>query len=287
MPLMKLEVNKGDGTTGTIFGSNLKSERERRKKLAESLINPALIGQSEDTKGILEAYRTPEKYGNLLDQGSLQKRITELSGVDPSQGATDDEIRLGSQGKEEERRRQELGRKQRGQIEGFAEEFEQAAQNYRDNLAATLAGTVPSYFERMNPYILEDLNARGLFTSQTARDQSQAEAIKDIGLENQRQLTGFDRDTFNQINDIRGTALNAELGGDQAALDALLEMRRAGLQRSFDIADQVREQQFAEMLAKRQRRDQLVSSLLGLGGQLGAAYIGSRGSRSGYDDYSY
>ena len=54
---------------------------------------------------------------------------------------------------------------------------------------------------------------------------------------NQRQLMNFDTQSFNDINDIRGTGLSALLGGDQSALDSALELRKAGVQRRFDEQD--------------------------------------------------
>lgn len=167
--------------------------------------------------------------------------------------------------REEERKRQELGKKQQEQILGFAGETEARGADFRKKLAESLASTGRGVFERENPGILEDLNSRGLFTSQTARDQEQGRLLKDIALQEQESLRGFDTNLFNEVQDIRGTGLSALLGGDQSALDAALSLRKAGIQRKFDEADASREQSFAEMLAKRQSRDQLLSSLLGVG----------------------
>ena len=165
----------------------------------------------------------------------------------------------------EERKRQDLGLKQRGQINTFADEQQGRATDFRRGLAESLTKRGQDTFNLMNPSILEDLNSRGLFTSQTARDKSQADALKEIEIENQRQLLNFDTQSFNDISDIRGTGLSALLGGDQSALDAALELRKAGIQRKFDEADAAREQSFAEMLARRQSRDQMIQGLLGLG----------------------
>lgn len=176
----------------------------------------------------------------------------------------------------EEYKRQQLGRQQQEQILGFAGEQEQRAKDYRTQLASSLASSGQEFFKQANPGILEDLNARGLFTSQTARDQEQGRLLKDIELNNQQQLMNFDTSSFNEINDIRGTALSALLGGDQSALDSALELRKAGIQRKFDEADAARQQSFAEMLARRQSRDQLIGSILGLGGSLGAGFLAGR-----------
>lgn len=173
----------------------------------------------------------------------------------------------------EERKRQDLGLKQRGQINAFADEQQTRATDFRRGLAESLTRRGQETFNLMNPAILEDLNSRGLFTSQTARDKSQADALKEIELENQRQLTNFDTQSFNDINDIRGTGLSALLGGDQSALDAALELRKASISRRFDEADAAREQSFAEMMARRQSRDQMIQGLLGGLGSLGTAAI--------------
>lgn len=169
---------------------------------------------------------------------------------------------------EEEAKRKALGLQQKNQIFSFADEQQGRANTFRTGLAESLTNRGRDAFNLMNPSILEDLNARGLFTSQTARDQSQANAIKEIELANQEQLGAFDRDVFNDISDIRSSGISALLGGDQSALDAALELRKAGIQRRFDEADMAREQAMTQMLSRRQSRDQMVQGLLGLGGNI-------------------
>jgi hypothetical protein len=173
----------------------------------------------------------------------------------------------------EEAKRKALGQQQRQQILGFADETQGRAANFRTGLAQSLSDTGQQFFKRLNPAILEDLNSRGLFTSQTARDQEQSQALGDIARENENSLRAFDTDMFNKVNDIRGTALSSELGGDQSALDSALALRKGAIQRRFDETDATREQNFANMLSKRQSRDSLIASLLGLGGRLGAASL--------------
>ena len=70
----------------------------------------------------------------------------------------------------------------------------------------------------MNPAILEDLNSRGLFTSQTARDAEQGRLLQQIALQNQ-----------GEFEDLRRSALSSELQGEQDALDSGLDLRRGGL----------------------------------------------------------
>jgi hypothetical protein len=174
----------------------------------------------------------------------------------------------------EEARRKALGQQQRQQINGFADETQARAAAFRTGLAQSLSATGQQFFQQLNPAILEDLNSRGLFTSQTARDHEQSQALGDIARENENSLRAFDTDMFNQVNDIRGTALSSELGGDQSALDAALDLRRASIQRRFNETDANREQNFANMLSKRQSRDNLIASLIGMGGRFGAAALG-------------
>lgn len=169
---------------------------------------------------------------------------------------------------EEEKRRQELGKKQRGQILDFSKEFETSAGDYRNRLAQRLAETGQKTFEQANPFILEDLNARGFATSPSETANAQSRALQEIALKNQDTLTGFDTNIFNELNDIKGTGLSALLGGDQSALDSALELRRAGIQRKFDIADQNQQDAMAQYLAKRQSRDNIIGGLFGLGGSV-------------------
>lgn len=191
-----------------------------------------------------------------------------------AQDPTGDINALNVYGAEEEARRQALGREQQQQILQFGNEFQNRAKDFRSQLAQRLADTGQETFKMSNPYILEDLNSRGLASSPSEVANQQAQALKEIALANQSQLTGFDQDIFNQYNDLQGTGLSALLGGNQQALDAVLEARRAGLQRSFDVADQNRSESMAKYLAKRQSRDALIGSLLGGASKVGAAYAG-------------
>lgn len=186
--------------------------------------------------------------------------------------AQDEFTRLGT---EEERRRKELGIEQQGQINTFADQFAGKAKGYRNELAATLANQNLESFKLANPHILEDLNARGLFTSPTGVNQAQTDALKELELDRQSKLVDFDTNVFGQESDIRGNALSALIGGNQSALESALEMQRNKLQRSFDVADQESRRRTAEYLAKKQARNQLISSLISGGTQVGAAYLTS------------
>jgi len=184
----------------------------------------------------------------------------------PYQDPAADAATLDALATEEEAKRQALGLQQQGQINTFADEQSARAAAYRTALAKSLSDNSAETFKRLNPAILEDLNSRGVFTSQTARDQEQGRVLGDLAREDNQRLSDFDTGTYNEINDIRGTGLNAFLGGNQSALDAALGLRKAGITRSFDVQDTNREQASAAQLANRQRRDKLLSSLIQLGG---------------------
>jgi hypothetical protein len=177
-------------------------------------------------------------------------------------------------GTDSQKQLQEQAAKQQQQILDFANQYQTNAGNYRGQLAKSLADTAHQTFQQENPYILEDLNSRGLATSPTAVGAEQDRALKDIALQNQNVLSGFDTNTFNQLNDIRGSGLNTLLGGNQDALNAALQAKQAGLQRSFDVADQNRQQAFSNYLAKRQSRNQLTNSLIGAGGSILGGFLG-------------
>lgn len=179
---------------------------------------------------------------------------------------------------EEEAKRKALGLQQQGQINQFADQMAGDAANYRKILANNLANTSQQTFNQALPGLLEDLNSRGLFTSQTARDQETNRALQELSTQQNKVLSDYDTTQFGNIQDIRGSALSALLGGDQSALDSALALRKAGVQRSFDVADQNAQNDMSTYLAKKQSRDQLISSLIGAGGSLGAGMMCFDGS---------
>jgi len=186
----------------------------------------------------------------------------------PSLGGGNDVGALNGLALQEEQRRQKLAAEQRQQIEEFGTQYSTDAASYRQRLADSLAQTGQDTFERANPYILEDLNTRGFASSPTEVARAQATALGDITRENQGILTDFDTNTFNSLADIKAGGLNQFLGGNQDALDAALELRRAGITRSFDNADRSRDEAMSKYLAKRQSRDQLIGGLFNLGGSI-------------------
>lgn len=201
----------------------------------------------------------------------LLKNINGGSHSGPGVFVDNSSQQLQSLADQEEAKRKALGLQQQQQILDFAKQQEASAGDYRTRLAQSLSDQGQQTFQLANPGILEDLNARGLFTSQTARDQSQAQALKEIALANQGTLTNYDTNTQGQINDLKSSALSALLGGEQSAIDTALGLRQQGIQNSFNSAQQQSQNSLAQWLAQQQSRNQLLSSVLGMGGQLGAA----------------
>jgi hypothetical protein len=102
---------------------------------------------------------------------------------------------------------------------------------------------------------LEDLNSRGLLSSPTEVSNSQAQALKELELGNQKTLSSFDtnvydnqqnlyqqglgtilggqQDALNQVLSGQQFALDTQLGGDQSALDAYLASLDTGVQNQF------------------------------------------------------
>lgn len=175
---------------------------------------------------------------------------------------------------QEEAKRQALGKQQQGQINEFANTVSQDAAKRRATLVTSLSDIGQKTFQRMNPSILEDLNSRGLFTSQTARDQEQGRVLGDLSRDQASQLNSFDTDIASQLSDIRGTGLSAMLGGDQSALDSALALRKSGIERSFNVADTNAANSLATQLAKQQNKNQLLTSLIGAGGSIFTGRLG-------------
>ena len=150
--------------------------------------------------------------------------------------------------------------------EGRRNQFGNTASNdilsTRDKLASSLGDYSKRFFEQQNPYILEDLNSRGLLTSPSAVNTAQTDALKELGLENEKYLRDFDT-----------SALSARLQAQQDALDSGLDLRRGGLDQQFEDAASNREEALARDLAKKQNKNNLINSLIGVGGSLGGSLL--------------
>lgn len=230
--------------------------------------NPsAILG----TAGSLVGGPTGLVAGNVLG-GLLNK--TSGNVVDPSASeGINTQSNIERLAIDEEAKRKALGLQQQQQINEFATQMEGDTSNYRKRLAQNLADTSQQTFNQAVPGLLEDLQSRGLFTSQTARDESTNRALQELATQQSNVLSNFDTEQFGNIQDLRGTALSALLGGDQSALDSALALRKANIQRSWDVADQNSQNALAQSLAKRQSRDQLMSSIIGGGSQIGLGFL--------------
>lgn len=232
-------------------------------RILAPVANPLGIGSGGPIKINKEAF---EAQKNLFKKGT---DVPTPDPMDPNQGKSELERMAIS----EELKRKALGLQQQGQINEFANTMEGEVANYRKRLAQNLADTSQQTFNQAVPGLLEDLQSRGLFTSQTARDESTNRALQELATQQSNVLSNFDTEQFGNIQDLRGTALSALLGGDQSALDSALALRKAGIQRSFDVADQNAQNALAQSLAKRQSRDQLISSLIGGGSSIGLGML--------------
>lgn len=170
-------------------------------------------------------------------------------------------------------RQQNFGQMSYQDILNAASQYQTNAQAYRKKLAESLQQTGQQTFTSANPNILEDLNARGLMSSPTEVAAAQAKVLGDIATRNQDELLGFDIDTFNATRGMEDAALNARLNSEQAAIDQQTQLEQAKIQQDVANANAEAERKLAEELAKRESRNQLTSSLLGLGGNLGASAL--------------
>lgn len=127
----------------------------------------------------------------------------------------------------------------------------------RDELSKSLGSYGSEFFKQQNPALLEDLNTRGLLTSQSEVANKEAQALKEIELKNSDYLSQFDT-----------AALSARLQGGQDALDAGLDLRRGGLEQSHADANSQSELDAANRLADKAGRNSLYGSLIGAGGSI-------------------
>lgn len=209
--------------------------------------------------------------------------------------------------------KEQLAKKQQQQILGFAGEYDTSAKARRDALAKSLsdkeaalkagyeselgrygqdlATSRQKTFEAANPKILEDLNRRGLFTSESAVNQAQAEKLKELqaadeskmgdarlGLFGDLQnfseqgsgiLNNFDTGNFEAGQELRGQGLSTLLGGSQSALDSALELRRGGLEHNYASSEAAANRAFSESLARKQRQNDLYAAGIGAVGAVG------------------
>lgn len=138
-----------------------------------------------------------------------------------------------------------------------ADEYAKQAAAYRKALQRRLMEQGQEQFKQANPFILEDLNARGFATSPSETANAQSRYLSDIALKNNQALTSFDTSAFEQEQALR-----------QDAAMSPLELQRMGIERDYALADQARQEALARELARQQSKDSMTSGLLGLGGNL-------------------
>lgn len=246
----------------------------------------AAIANTDDIGQILRYFRSGPgsgeagQYGSrALDVSNLAKdKLVQLTGIDANiiSSMHDAEIIQSYQGNIEKRKIEELAKEQQGKINEFADEFSGKAKTFRQQLAESLAKNNREAFELQNPYILEDLNSRGLFRSETAVNQAQAEALKELEIGRENSLLQFDTGAFGQEQDLRGGGLSHLIGGEMEGLTTALDARRSGLEMSYNQSMAAQEQALAESLARRKRRSDLTNSLIGAGGSIIGGFMGRR-----------
>lgn len=198
------------------------------------------------------------------------RKLADLVGVEYTllTGMSDPEIVQGAQGQSEKRKIEELATQQQGKINEFADEFSGSAKTFREQLAQSLAKNNQEAFELQNPYILEDLNSRGLFRSPTAVAGAQTEALKELEIGRQNSLLQFDTNAFGQEQDLRGGGLSHLIGGQMEGLNTALDARRTGLEMAYNQSMSAQESALAKSLARRKQRGDLTNSLIGAGGSI-------------------
>lgn len=225
------------------------------------------------------------------------------SSTSPSQQTLPENYGFNELAAYEEARRNALGKNFNQEIlglrGGIQSEYDKALQAYRDEsarrrstLASSLSSTGQQTFDLQNPGILEDLNSRGVFSSPTAIAQAQAQALKEIALANQGQLNQFDTSTrgyedtlanqrLSELNQLQSAGTSADIQAQQDALDSALDLRRGLLEKNTKDEQASREEALARDLARQQGKNNMTTSLIGVGGNILGAGLAPGGFLSG------
>lgn len=186
--------------------------------------------------------------------------------------------------------KQQIGNLRTGiesQYDKSLKDYQTTSANRRASLSSSLSDSAKKTFELNNPAILEDLNSRGVFSSGTAVANAEADALKELELQNQGTLRNFDTSSQNyedqvsaqrlkDLNELDSAGTSAGIQSQQDALDSALNLRKGQLQQSNQTAQAAQEEALARELAGQQQRSQLTNSLIGVGGNLGGLYLGSK-----------
>lgn len=177
------------------------------------------------------------------------------------------------------------------------ETLEQELSSFRGDLATSRQKT----FEQANPFILEDLNTRGLFGSETAIANAQSQALTRLQATDESRfgqarfaggrrleelragdvtrqegarrrveeiLGGFQTRAFGQEQELLGGGLEALIGGEQEALDSALALSRSRIQTNFDLSQSAADRLFARNIAKKNQQSSLIGSGIQAGGNI-------------------
>jgi hypothetical protein len=159
----------------------------------------------------------------------------------------------------------DLANYEQGQYGNYTADLKNTLATRRSALSKSLTDQGKALFDAANPGILEDLNSRGVMSSPTAVATAQANALRDIGLDNQKTMNDFDNN-----------ALGLELEANRSSLDSNLDLRRTQLENTLGMDQASREEALARDLAQKQNRNSLYGSLIGAGSNIGGALLGAK-----------
>lgn len=195
--------------------------------------------------------------------------------------------------KQEEKQRL-LAEQQKKEMQDYATQYRSSYDKQREDIAKNLLNLSQEAFNMETPYRMEQLNTGGFYDSPTAIANANAEAMRKLELERENKLLDLDVNAFNTEQGILGTGLGnyqgnmqnvyntglaggwttleTGLGADSDALTAALNAGTAMTQRNFDLTDQQAALNQQNQLAKKQMRNQLLSSLISAGGSIGGGF---------------
>ncbi len=210
-------------------------------------------------------------------------------------GQSDEFAAIGEGGKTLE---DEQAQKNQARIENFATEFEAATQGFGEKfrtniegglgrLQSGLAGSRQATFEQANPFILEDLNRRGLLSSGTATADAQARALAGLQagdegtiaqarLAAEQGLQRFQTGSFEQGQGLRSDALEALIGGEQAGLDRFFDASTARINKRFEDSQAAEDRNFQRSLARGSRGSGLAGAGIGAVGSVLGSFVGKK-----------
>lgn len=173
--------------------------------------------------------------------------------------------------------RRNLGELLSGKIGEFTEGFRGRAKTRLDELSETLLGIGQKQFERANPFLLQDLQSRGLATSPTAVRTTQEGALGDIALRNQDILRQEEGDIFRTGEGLLTSGLEASLAGEQTGVESVLDLLRSKLSQRLGFNETLRQQDFERGLSRSNQRASRQNALIGGVGSVLGGFLGNKG----------